>query len=888
MAKIAIALFKEWDNLRFDTMMIAKHRPDVRYDVARVAVLATASLTEVKSCGWNICPPDYMMVETFKKLRPDWLDAWIAHMLDDSPLNFNRVHSLWDSGLCEKPDSEVYILALMVAPRFSHWPDNSTPDSPANRQAHDTLANRLTNRPDLYPDIWRFFEVEGYGEFSLAAFDKYNPTEQTWATALRELSERGLLDRGRLLDASLDALARDFAQFRASWYSRFYEAMKPTLEEQVARKGQFLQLLGSAIPPTVSLALKAIKQVDKAKPFAGPELLDAIAPVLQARQKGTITAGLRLIESATKRAPGIREQALSVVLGALIHESADVQGKALDLLEKLSVADNPAMLESLEDYADGVAPSLRPRVAALCGTKTVVAQVTPTAAKRDPVKLHPVDGYDAFVSEFLGVLEDTSDPFRIERVIDGLARYGSDMPSDFDRVIGPLAKRAKQILMSSGETTLRQALAHLVQCYASRSPLTLPDRMLFGSEVSLGTSYRKTNLGAQGFVLIFIKRSMDILGQVQKGHRLPLLCAPTDTRGFVAADVLANRMKVYEDAKVAPGPYDLSLALMRLAPEGRKPVLAAQKLDTEISRALGFALGGDLNIGRFNIGKTKWLWVAAAAARVPLTDEPRIAGIAGFKAPDVGIRAQYEVLMSVRKYETYSFPEIEVKTSPSVAKSLPDKYLTGLFHLTTAGNYGGSVCGHNANDVRWSSFVWPLNLEPFFSQGVDIFDPDQKLSNTPYAAFVEPMLMPHVKVGAMGATLLSQAIASTDPAVRSVAAEALILAIEENRVDTDLLARATRDLIMKARLPVARWTRGFGDIVKVSPRHAAYICDLITGLMRFDPASPPRNIGGLVELLFELHVETGRQLTDAEARACLSSVSAGGKLAKFARMLLSL
>ena len=69
----------------------------------------------------------------------------------------------------------------------------------------------LRRNPDLLvEDVWRVFEVEGGGENSLAAYDKYSSAENRWRTALVELGNDGSLDRERLLDASLDALQRGF------------------------------------------------------------------------------------------------------------------------------------------------------------------------------------------------------------------------------------------------------------------------------------------------------------------------------------------------------------------------------------------------------------------------------------------------------------------------------------------------------------------------------------------------------------------------------------------------------------------------------------------------------------------------------------------------------
>ena len=103
------------------------------------------------------------------------------------------------------------------------------------------------------------FEVEGGGENSLAAHDKYTMAEKSWSHALLALAADGTLDRDQLLDASLAALERGFAQFRAQWFSAFHEALGPTLGERAFRVDRYISLSASSVGPTVSMALKALR-----------------------------------------------------------------------------------------------------------------------------------------------------------------------------------------------------------------------------------------------------------------------------------------------------------------------------------------------------------------------------------------------------------------------------------------------------------------------------------------------------------------------------------------------------------------------------------------------------------------------------------------------------
>ncbi|MEL7187073.1 MAG: DUF6493 family protein, partial [Pseudomonadota bacterium] len=281
---------------------------------------------------------------------------------------------------------------------------------------------------------------------------------------------------------------------------------------------------------------------------------------------------------------------------------------------------------------------------------------------------------------------------------------------------------------------------------------------------------------------------------------------------------------------------------------------------------------------------TTWLWVAAAAARLPYVDEPEIAKKHGSGYPDAGINARYAINFKKTQYFTW----LLVRVEPKIKGEVPPTFLTTTFHLTSAGdNSYGTVCGYHVNMIRWCSTIWPLNQEPFFSQGVLLFDHSQRLANSPYAGFLEPMLRSHCAIGQLGSGLLALGLASSDPAVKSVALEAAISSIEEERLDLKALREAFVALIPSGHAPVGRWTRSLTELSRISTRHATVVRDILEGSLRHDPRKPPRDIGGLVELLFELSVSLNSPVSDTKALEYLRAVKGGGKVKRFATKLIA-
>ena len=193
---------------------------------AGAAVLATCPLSTVKKYGWRVIPRDDEYFRILADRRPKWLDDYAESLLDSDHPPWLVVRKMMKAGLCRKPSHDNYILGMV------HHSGGVGARVPIPRNAGDTRRARgaslshLDAEPDLLDDLWRLFEIEGGGEYSLATHDKYTRDDNRWDRAFVELSRRGTFPRERLLDASLDALERGFGQFRVGWFSAFHELLE--------------------------------------------------------------------------------------------------------------------------------------------------------------------------------------------------------------------------------------------------------------------------------------------------------------------------------------------------------------------------------------------------------------------------------------------------------------------------------------------------------------------------------------------------------------------------------------------------------------------------------------------------------------------------------------
>ncbi|MEM9780985.1 MAG: DUF6493 family protein [Pseudomonadota bacterium] len=830
-------------------------------DALRIALLATAIPSELKPYHMHVLPRRLDVCTVMGALRPSWLDRYVAALIDDAPHLAGLVAPLWRQGLCTRPEGDGLILAY-----YAHGSGTALAEDEPGFASHD---------------VWRFFEVEGGGELSLASHDKYTAEAGQWSTIVLAMCREGALDRARLLDASLDALERDFGQFRVGWYARLHGALTPTEAEMAVRTTRYLRLLASPIPPTVSFAMKALRTLDKAGALTVEALLAEIGPALQARQKATVTSALQLLGAAAKRAPERSAEIAGMAATALIHEAADVQAKALDLVERLDAVAEEGVQATLAAHLDAAAPSLRPRLAAMLGTKAeapAATVATPDIDTATPVAapVAPVDGVDAAIALFLDVLETCRDPIAVERAIDGIARFGAAARS-VDAKLSPVAKRGRQLLERGGTVKLRLALAATGVAWAEGEPV----------RTVLARSLPETRYDAipeNSTLQVFLRRNDEVIAAVHAGRSTPMLSLPSDETARVDPGDLVDRLAAHRAGGHAAPPHDLALALLRLGTGGREAAVARLKPASEAERATAFALGADAKPAGDPV-----LWVGAWAARAPDTVHPDIRRMVGQTVPDAGTPATLTLTVEREGRPPYFWcrPRIDIAPEP-VAET--QRFASSL-RLTqrSDGFLADSPCSTTFEDIAWSSILWPGRAEPFFACAIRAMDTDQKLTDHFCLAYLEPLFRPGATCGPMALAALAYYLASADKAVTTLTVDAIAALVERRRLSADDFAAALQRFIATATLPFGRWVRGLRDVSAISPAHAAFVRAAIAALLRLQSeGEAPREFGAMLELLFELHCAAGTVVDDPDARERLSMLDGGGKTGTFARKLLKL
>src|SRR5213593_1549370 len=708
LAPTALRLAKHYWSAHLSRYVINLSRPDVdearaqarsaheRHGVACAALLASGAPSELArhdQVFWD----DGQASAALTERRPPWLSGLAETLMAKSVRHWPLCYRLVMAGLCQRPTSENWCLGFLAHGRC--------PDQ------------HLSDPVFVERELWRLFEIEGTSVLSFTNLDRFSKG-RPWATALLACAAEGKIPRARLLDATLDALQRDFVQYRAAWFAELHRDLQPSVAERVERLDRYSALLASRIPPTVSFALDALVTVERAGELPPEVLLAHIAPAVQARAKKTALAALALAERVAGREPRVARQTATLAAEALGHDAADVQARAIAVVTRLGDKTDRVFVELVRDRARGTSATLRPRLLDWLGEPPPPARAEPTPAAAPAstgapeAPLRRARSLDDAIDLLAGAIERFDAADEMEGALDGVARFCGERPPDFALRLKPLTKRAGTILGAKpppafGGYDLRGDLCTLALAWSSNQPV--------------GAA------GSERFMRTFLAgRIREVAVRAAAARPTTLLATPTHRDGWIDPEVLVKRALA-----AVPDPLDAVQSLLRIAREGRPRGLAlAADVPGEYGAALRFALGGP----RAAEAPAGDLWLAAEAARLSdslasrfdLLRHPMMLNVAW----DNGKRRRNETL--TMRWVVTVFPA-----------DLENYFLVG----------GSAII---CNLEWWQALWWNC-------------------------VYLEPLLRPDVALGRNARRLLAAALASKPPAEGGLATDVLIQAIDDGR-----------------------------------------------------------------------------------------------------------
>jgi hypothetical protein len=661
-------------------------------------------------------------------------------------------------GLIDPPEGDDYIRRLVHGIATGYGALESL----------GSVYEALCADPELLErEVWQLFEIDAGSELANAVTwaqkepgkpaEGWTRGDNRWINALTRLAEEGRLDRSRLLDASLDALMRDFRASTVGWYARLHEELEPTREERVERLDRYLALVTSPAPAVVKEGLAALREIEDDVPpdeFARV----ALTPFTQ-RQKNLSVETLSLLARLAKAHPDERGELLDAATHALAHERADVQERALKLLEQYP---DEAPRASLLSYVEAVSPTLRPRVEALIGVAALEDE--PDAAPveleiREPVQpeltqalvletragLVPVESVDELIELAAALLEGQGTGDDCERFLDGVSRLCDQRPPGFDRRTASLAKRSEAGAEWGGQAAGAELVAQVVRAWTRRRRA-------------------RTKVARSRTILGFLAgRAEEVGARAARGVARPLLATPTHSGGWIDPAVLDVREQAVGRIFNRPDPLDRLQARLRAFPE-IGPLLYERSVKTETHRYLA-RTSRDVRLSCAEVPSElgELAPIVAAAGAAEQTGSPWYWGVLGWAG----------------------FDALGVRWALTVLPSLPEVAFAGA---ATA-----------AVEAR---------------EGSAYHHPD---------AVLEHALDPHVPLRREAWLATAACLVAKSPEIPRVAVDLLVASVDDGRFDPEALGTELAWLIDEDFAKVNRLEAPLRDVVRISRMHAAQV-----------------------------------------------------------------
>lgn len=344
---------------------------------AEIAAFCVCGITAIKKNGRWWLPDDKIVLEVMKQRKPKWAPELVELLLNSTYFwnSWRLVRELIRAKLCPKPDNPRYysgMISGLCAYRFE--------------KKRRTLTAALKDDPDLLKDeVWRLFELEGEAENTLANADRFENTN--WLGTLVKYCRDGKLSRPRLLDCSLSALELGFNHYRSKWFMDFFDQLKPDKKELKKHSDTILNLTSSPTPNITKWAFQWLQKLFKDGIVTDCNAItNALEPLMQVRQKGSVLAALKMLASVLKDNPQNVSQICSLAAVGLSHEKADVQKAALKFVTTNAPPDDSELRKSVEDSLPLVSASVRKQVKAWLNAEEANAKPKPNEPKSKAAK----------------------------------------------------------------------------------------------------------------------------------------------------------------------------------------------------------------------------------------------------------------------------------------------------------------------------------------------------------------------------------------------------------------------------------------------------------------------------------------------------------------------
>lgn len=848
-------------------------------------------------------------------LRNDWdRGAWFV------------IRDLIRRGVIPHPQTEEYYEHLVRALPFL-TSTVSMGTHAEERLAGAVVAQLETDGP-LPGELLRALEIEEAVNTLANAY-----VGDAWMLACEQAMRAGIYRREQLLDVGVDGQLRDFRKSASAFFRKLFDRLDPSPAEIAERLDKLVRIVASSNPGEQVAAANLIARAAKSgTPTDHHAIAAAVATPLTGSHKGAAVTALRLVVDSGMP---VEMQAGAAVHG-LGHPHADVQDRALRIIEQCGGNVPAGVRADAMVWIDTVAPALHDRMVRVVGVELLrdsdEAHKGDLSARRSAVEIplgsniaellavvernempgpirfeavelpalgapvEPIVDVAELVGAVTAILGGSGTPLDLERVIDGFGRLDPSRVSD--SLLSPMRAAAEAVenpFASGGWYGWGvRGMVSLAALYWStrREPPPLPylaparkKRFRAPPQLAHDLVQPKRDADGQWWAAAFDGSSYNagLGGFVSArlweavtaglGRARPSLALPSSADGWLAADELLDRLDRNRSLKIEPGRFDAVQALLRL-----RPARGTEERPGPTHDPVATAIHVFQNGSRADVDE-------GLARAIVSHDGPLAMRLVTF--PKVG----YQPEITVLRYN------IGVGAGPLRRDDPVGQLLAELVppHDRPVVNVrwtdvGTALSSSDQLLVDWTTIGLPRHREFVAARAASMLaeDPDSNRSTDCLHLLVSAASAPDYDLTFGVTVLLAVALSDRNVVTRSAAADLLQDAATDGRLDPGKLGDVLAQLSNGGVVKPARFAKAASGIVTSSPLVAERVRQVLcTWLGLVDGV--PRDLHAVLETLELACDRSGTGVDVPAAIDKLRQASAGSsKRAESAKRLLNL
>ncbi len=348
-------------------------------ECCRIAVLATANLTEIRKFGEEGVPTPENAFAVLAARKPKWLDKWMKFACKERTFtHWLLIRRMEREGLAElEADSNYWSGMAMGLPQRSEALPSAFDD---DLQLCDMLWSMLDDEPTmlLLSGLPNVPSPEGsYDYRSTLGLDTSESRERifvraadAWEEAIPHLMAKTTIDKTKLNDSMvywLNRLGADDQESttvnlgtRFSWFGAVYASIEK--DEKLKRRNlpRIVGLLNAPNRFAIRWAIEKLRSYD-AELLPVDDIGAGMASLFRIKGREHAAEAMVLLKHMAN-SPGVdKKQIAHIALEGLEHSSQEIHKKSLDLIGKLGVADDAGFAMALRERLSCLSGLLRER-----------------------------------------------------------------------------------------------------------------------------------------------------------------------------------------------------------------------------------------------------------------------------------------------------------------------------------------------------------------------------------------------------------------------------------------------------------------------------------------------------------------------------------------------